>query len=187
MKRREVCSSLGLVLFAGCSSLGDEGNATEAPEPTAATTADTTTGTSEPACDPGAVVRPTPDDPSSGPSPPGYPDKPSELTTNSVEEYVRTFEHAYAVNDVLVDQTVETIDTEQRQVTVESVDGGFLVHGDTQVMYTKEGSGTRTTHGDVKHHFNYFVGESAVYRVESNMEDEDPRTSDVRALVECTE
>lgn len=69
---------------------------------------------------------------------------------------------------------------------VKPVDGGFLAHGNVQVMYNTD-AGEQTATGDRKYRANYFISDSVVLRVETTSADIDPREESDARIVACFE
>ncbi|WP_254279357.1 hypothetical protein [Haloarcula marina] len=115
-----VCGCLGASVVAGCLGAPSDTGGT-------GTTDDTATPTTSPEdCLP--AERPAPSDASSSPRP--YPDRPDELTAETVETYVRAFERAYRYNSALADDQrkvgrTNAVTVSVADVAVESTADGF--------------------------------------------------------------
>lgn len=129
-----ACTGTAGALFAGCISGTRGGTGTDTPSPTATCSAK----------DP-----PAPTDAAT--SPQSYPDRPSELTTETVRQFLREYESAYQYNHALAANPDKIGRTNEFTVHVQSVsvdtnDGQLTaeVSGQLQSDIIDHGTGTTT-------------------------------------------
>lgn len=186
-KRRGFLGILTAATLAGCSmpespSTGENSVDSSPSEETPIKT--TSQGT--PACSASDVLRP-PVLSDSDPSGTEYPDRPSSFSRAAVHDFLTEFETAYARNKTIRDTSVTSVNVVvQSGFDVDSVDRGFLAHGNVQVMYNKDAR-EQTATGDRKYRANYFISDSVVLRVETTGEDIDPRDESGARIVACFE
>jgi len=190
--RRAVLASVAGVAgsFAGCvnsSGRGSEGSTTEsdtepgtsATAPSTATTTATSTATATPGTPEYATCTPVLYTPRDDPPP----EPPSELTTESVADYVaRLEEHLMTPPDDEMTGGWVNIGTP----TTEEVPHGFLAYVPMRGGYINEDIGGETTqHADLPHHTaSYFVNEHVVRRETEYEERVNPR-EDTNNVVRC--
>lgn len=152
MPRNRLPSALliGLVLLAGC--LGGAGSPAE-------TTGDSpTTGTASPSPSPTATLTPFPDTVVPFPDgPKERPDRPANLTTETVREFVRTHEHRYVYSRLWYgDATEVSVSCEVR--SVERVGDGYrAVVGCRGYSNTRGTPGPNETGTATAVHADYFT------------------------------
>lgn len=168
---------MAVTTLTGCST-PESSSAGEAP---AKTTSEET-----PVCSAADVLRPPV---RSDSDPPGtkYPDQPSSFNEPAVRDFLIEFETAYARNKTIQDSVVISVSVVvQGGFKIESVTGGFLAHGNVQVMYDTD-VGEQTATGDIKYRANYFISDLVAHRVETMSENIDPRGESDSRIVACFE
>lgn len=188
-RRRGILAAVVTALTGGCTGRNDGATSTETGTATAPPPSETGTPTQSspsdgpPQCDPEDVARPAV---TTGGNLEGraYPTKPTDLTDQSVLEYLGEFETAFAWNRVLTttDGTVTSlnVDTLDGFVPDETGDGYLASSGMAVSTTTEDG-----TTNEREYVANYFVSPGPVYRTESDGDTADPRAQGETVLVQC--
>lgn len=187
LTRRQALGILAGGLTTGCLGDGSDNGPTLSPEPgngNSTPTADGGTRIPSPTdCDPADVNRPPIIEDANHP-PKGYGTKPTELTQQSVADYLADFETAYAWNRILAAHSPVTnlgVNT-TTPWTPEPAGEGYLSSSRIETSYAKEATNTAISRTYVA---SYYVSTEPVYRAETDDDPVDPRTHPNRQLVQC--
>lgn len=183
--KRLVALLAVLVLLAGCTS---GGTATSQPGQTEATTDTAERATTAATCTEStqSTVNPIRD----AVTPSAFPDRPDELTHDSVTQFVENYERAHKRNAILEPDT-SSVGVSVTVQNVRTVEGGYLVTVDGVYYYNVADVVTRGTateiHADGPPYTAlYYVSEDRIQRTESRRYDAtpaDPRNGG--SILEC--
>lgn len=173
---RTAVVSLGLaILVAGCLTGAPIDGATTL------TPTDTPPSTDAPSPTDASTVTPTATATPSPPTPKPLPERPANLTRESVVRFAEAYERAYGWNHELSNDTTDLTVNPVRSKVLNETETGYVVHLEVGLSHTRERDGSEMVGGGF-YTVNYFVNGTTVVRAEAGGQQRpgpDPRNGTV--------